>query len=357
MQVTLQEGDVLPPNVEVLEVVGCQDIAPISALQSLRELVVQHTTVTDTGLQALSTLQALTCMYLGHSFSRAFKWDLAGLCAAAWSKVPLMSLMVAGVNFHSDSTVATLHHLGMATRLAELFLEADCLLDWDSDANASLFASALQQLTALQRLHLSTLPPRPRRHAASGNSDSESGMDSNSESESESMPVDGVSPPPSPQQGSGWVNVVQSVTTLPKLRDLLLGALPLQSLGHPMFATPLGVAPQVTHLQLRGSYDDAVLLPLVGCFTGLRAFDLGDRLSGPVVSDAVLAAVAQQMSHLEDLNLWGCSGFTPAGIMQLSCLQRLRLVSVADSDYYPGYDPDCCEAARSVVGARCQQEY
>lgn len=86
------------------------------------------------------------------------------------------------------------------------------------------------------------------------------------------MRVKTVPDPVVQQQPGGWVSVVQSITMLPQLQDLLLAGLPLCDLG----ATHLGVAPHVQSLTLRGTYDGAVLC-VARCFSGLRVLVLGGR--------------------------------------------------------------------------------
>lgn len=90
--IRLQEGDVLPPNLEVLQLFNDDSIRPVLALHRLRELTMYGLEEQAAQLEALSNLQALTAVRLLFS-----NWGPAVQGAAAYSKIPLVTLSAGGL--------------------------------------------------------------------------------------------------------------------------------------------------------------------------------------------------------------------------------------------------------------------
>lgn len=294
----LCEGDVLPPNVEVLQLAHDDSIQPLLGLSSLRELGVYHCGSPAADLQALSNLQALTGVRLTYR-----DWQSAAQGATAWGSMPLVSLSIHG---HDDwaPAAATLQQLGRATSLTKLELHGNNSTCWDGVV-ADL-AAALQQLSMLQELDV---------WCANEMSRWEPGL--RVPAEESTTGIHGLQ-----QSEADWLRVAQSICQLPQLRQLELDDLPLGSLA----GSKLPPAPQVTQLRLLGRYSEPVLMCFVHSFIGLHCLDV---LKCVAVSDAVLAAIARQLCHLRKLDVFMSQGYTPSGIAQLSCLQQLDYVHIA----------------------------
>lgn len=194
--------------------------------------------------------------------------------AAAWGEISLVSLVVYGAH-HTCPPLqpVVLQHLGRATRLTELSLSGDCNT-WD-DRVADL-AAALQQLRLLQKLSL------------------------NCRMLQESLAAGRVSVPSHDrsQQDAGWCEAVRTIAKLPKLQQLSLVRVAFDALA----TAELPEVSQVEHLELYGTYSEAVLLSLVHSFTGLHHLGVmsfsqqHDNITG--VSNAVLDAIACRLHHL-----------------------------------------------------------
>lgn len=84
------DNDVLPPNVQVLQMPGNRCITPVLALRGLRELYFNGSLVLADALQALSSLHALTGVWVQYEDFKS-KLEQAMEGARAWGKVPLVT--------------------------------------------------------------------------------------------------------------------------------------------------------------------------------------------------------------------------------------------------------------------------
>lgn len=300
-RLVITHEDVLPPCLEVLDATNCLSVMPLLGLHNLRELTLGMATCHGEELAALSSLQALSKVSLRHT-----SWaDGALRSALAWGQLPLAAL-----SLHCERTPegSVLQNLCKATGLTAL--RVSCLPHvWDDVVDQ--LSCILHHLTALRALHMTS---RGSQAAADGAGRVLFFPPSSAEL-------------PSHESGYSWCNLAGSIVALPHLERLELRSLPIRGLagadvGHRWsHAVPHAVSPHVTMLDLSNTEDAATLLCLVPCFPGVRQLMLDGNAC---VTDAVLAAVAQHMRSLERLSLCNSSGFTQAGMQQLSSLPRLR---------------------------------
>lgn len=299
-QISLQEGDMLPPNVEVLQLAYNDRIKPLIGLARLRELSMEPCSLRATELQALSDLQAVTGVKLAY-----VDWESAWWGAAAWSKIPLVSLWVyAGIGSEGP-TPATLRQLGKATSLTCLGLGATCRT-WDG--SVSDLAAALRQVRLLQDLSLSIIRHDVQPAAGAAPAGGAAALNAAFRLSLQ-------------QQEPDWCMVAHVITDLPLLRVLHFDGLPLDGLA----GKQLAVTPQLELLRLTGRYGFEVLLCLLHSCEGLRHLQTSNTAG---MSDAVLSIIARQLHCLTRLDLSHNSGFTDAGIARLSRLQQLQCVHV-----------------------------
>eukprot|EP00775_Hariotina_reticulata_P004072 gene4072-4319_t len=188
----------------------------------------------------------------------------------------------------------TLQHLGRATSLTSLTLGA-APKEWSTVAGD--VAAALQQLTQLQRLIITF-------------GIFSSGGDAGSREQRQAVQA-------------RMATLMAAIAGLPRLRSLQLHQLPCSFAGEA--AQQLGLATQLTELQMLGNLSSSALLSMIESLPQLQSLTI---CSNPECSNKVVGVIARNLQQLTMLDLSLCGAVTDVGVRRLSSLQRLQHVGL-----------------------------
>eukprot|EP00775_Hariotina_reticulata_P006736 gene6736-6956_t len=280
--IPIAEGDVLPPNLPCLEVLGCSTVQPLLPLTQLRSLSIRSCSVSAAGLQVLgSHLSNLLDVPMEFASREAVEAAAAGL-----SHVPVSSLRLNG------TAGSVLTRPLAAPQLAALHSLISLSLCSNIIATTAEVAAWIRHLTALQRLVLINV----------------------------SRPED---------SHQYWLvephmhELFGMAATLPQLHSLCLSFMRCVS---STAMAQLSAATLLTELKLFDcdGVDDASIGSIVQSLTGLRDLDVSNSYKRCYagVSDAVMPVIAVAAQQLTRLKIEH-TAVSDEGVMNLRRLKRL----------------------------------